>query len=75
MLKESKPKPLKQFDDENRATLIFSRMEKQMKKQYFMAYISFDKLWRSDFFNNVSIKDRVQNINLNQLKLKVNNIF
>ena len=37
-----------------------------------MAYISFDNLWRSEFYNNVSAKDRVQDINLNQIKLKVN---
>ena len=29
-------------------------------------------MWRSELFNDVSAKDRVQDINLNQLKLKVN---
>ena len=38
-----------------------------------MAYISFDKLWRSEFHNNVSAKDKDQDYNLNQLKLTVNN--
>ena len=38
-----------------------------------MVYIPYDKLWISEFNNNVSAKDRVQDINLNQLKLKVNN--
>ena len=52
-----------------------SRMEKQMKKQFYMAYITFDKLWRSEFYNNVSSKDGVQDINFNQLKLKVNDTF
>ena len=37
-----------------------------------MAIISYDKLWRSEFYNNVSAKDREQNTSLNQLKLKVN---
>ena len=37
-----------------------------------MAYISYDKLWRSEFYNNVSAKDRFQDISPNQLKLKVN---
>ena len=40
-----------------------------------MAYISYDKLWRSEFHNNVSAKDRVQDINLNQLKLNVNEAY
>ena len=40
-----------------------------------MAYISFDKLWRSEFFENVSAKDKEQDLNLNQLKLKVNDAF
>ena len=33
-----------------------------------MAYISYDKLWRSEFYNIVSAKDRVREINLSQLK-------
>ena len=37
-----------------------------------MADISYDKLWCSEFYKNVSAKDKVQDINLNQLKLKVN---
>ena len=37
-----------------------------------MADISYDKLRRSGFFNNVSAKNKDQEINLNQLKLKVN---
>ena len=37
-----------------------------------MAYISYDKLWRSEFYKNVSAKGRVQDISLNQVKLKVN---
>ena len=40
-----------------------------------MAYFSYDKLWRSKFYNNVCAKDRVQDINLNQLKLKVNDSY
>ena len=37
-----------------------------------MAYISFGKLWRSEFHNNVSAIDTMQDIKRNQLKLKVN---
>ena len=40
-----------------------------------MANISYDKLCRSEFYNNVSAKDRVQDINLNQLNFKVNGIY
>ena len=40
-----------------------------------MAYICHDKIWRSDFYNNVSAKARVQDINLNQLILKVNDTY
>ena len=37
-----------------------------------MAYISYDKLCRSEFYKNVFAKDRKQEINLIQLKLIVN---
>ena len=37
-----------------------------------MAYKGHDKFWRSDFYNNVSAKNIVQDIILNQVKLKVN---
>ena len=40
-----------------------------------MSYISYDKLWKSEFYTNVSAKDRVPDINLNQLKLKVNDSY
>jgi len=40
-----------------------------------MAYISYDKLWRSEVYNNVPANDRWQDINPNQLILKVNNIY
>ena len=40
-----------------------------------MAYICYDKLWRSEVYNSVSAKDKVQDINLNQLKLKVNDPY
>ena len=43
-LEESKTKLLKQNNDEKRANLIKSRMEKEMKKQYYLAYNSFDKM-------------------------------
>ena len=37
-----------------------------------MAIISFNMSWESEFYNNVSANDRVQDIILNQLKNKVN---
>ena len=37
-----------------------------------MAYKSYDKLWISEFYNIVSAIDRMQDINLNQFKFKVN---
>ena len=37
-----------------------------------MAYNGYDKVWLSEFYNNVSPKDRAQDFNLNQFKLKVN---
>ena len=40
-----------------------------------MTYTGHDKLWRTEFHNNVSAKDRVQDINLKQLKLKVNDRY
>ena len=55
-LGESKLKVLKQIDDEKRANLIMSRMKKQMKKQK-IAYISYNKLWESEFDNIVSKRD------------------
>ena len=36
-----------------------------------MGYTSYGKLWRSEFYNIESAKDRLQDINHNQLKLKV----
>ena len=40
-----------------------------------MTYISYNKFWQKEFYNNVSAKDRVQDINLNLLKLKVNDTY
>ena len=40
-----------------------------------MAYKNYDEFWRSVFYNNVSARSRVQDKNLNQLKLKVNDTF
>ena len=36
-----------------------------------MAYISYDKLWESDFDGIVSKRNKLQDLNNNQLKLKV----
>ena len=43
-----------------------------------MTYISHDKSWRTDFHNkdrDLFAKDRVRDINFNQLKLKVNDTY
>ena len=40
-----------------------------------MAYKSFDKLWRSEFYNNVSGKEKVQYTNVIHLKVKVNDTW
>ena len=74
-LDESKAKLLKQIDDEGRANLILCRMEKRMKKQNVIAYTSYDKSWRSAFYNKASTKDKSQDFNLNQLKFKVNGTY
>ena len=36
-----------------------------------MAYLYYDKIWWSEFYNEASAKDKVQDIHLNQLKLSV----
>ena len=48
-----------------------------MKKQYLMAYFSYNKLWRSEFYNNhnFSAKNKMQGLSLNQLKLKINDTY
>ena len=35
-----------------------------------MAYISYDKLWESEFDNIVSKRKKLQNLNMNNLKWK-----
>ena len=40
-----------------------------------MAYISYNKLWESEFDGIVSKRDKLQNLNINQLKLKVHDTY
>ena len=40
-----------------------------------MAIIDFDKLWRSEIYENVSEKDRVQDVELYQIKVKVKDSY
>ena len=40
-----------------------------------MAFTSYDNLWHFDFHNNISAKDRVQDTNINQIKLRVNDTW
>ena len=40
-----------------------------------MAYISYDGLWRSEFYNIVSAKDKMQDTSFTQLKLIVNGTY
>ena len=40
-----------------------------------MVYISYNKLWESEFDGIVSKREKLQDLNLNQLKLVVNDTF
>ena len=40
-----------------------------------MAYNSYNKLWESEFHNIVSKRDKLQDININQLKLEVHDTY
>ena len=40
-----------------------------------MAYISYDKLWESEFDGINSKRDKLQNLNINQLKLEVHDTY
>ena len=40
-----------------------------------MAYISYTKLWESEFDNIVSKRDKLQDLNINQLKLEVHDTY
>ena len=40
-----------------------------------MAYISYNKLWESEFESIVSKRDKLQDLNINQLKLEVHDTY
>ena len=40
-----------------------------------MAYISYNKLWESEFDNNVSKRDKLQDMTINQIKLEVHDTY
>ena len=40
-----------------------------------MAYISYNKLWESEFDNIISKRDKLQDLNTNHLKLKVHDTY
>ena len=40
-----------------------------------MAYIAYDKLWESKFDGIVSKRDKLQDLNNNQLKLEVHDTY
>ena len=40
-----------------------------------MAYISYIKLWESEFDGIVSKRDKLQDLNINQLKLEVHDTY
>ena len=40
-----------------------------------MAYKSYNKLWESEFDGIVSIRDKLQDLNINQLKLEVHDTY
>ena len=74
-LEESKAKLLKQIDDEKRENLIMSGMKKRWENIKQMAYTSYKKLWESEFDGVVSKRDKLQNLNINQLKLEVHDTY
>ena len=40
-----------------------------------MAYISYNKLWESEFDGIVSKRDKLKDLNINQLKLEVHDTY
>ena len=40
-----------------------------------MAYISYNKLWESEFDGIVSKRDKLQDLNINQLKLEIHDTY
>ena len=40
-----------------------------------MAYISYNKLWESDIDGNVSKRDKLQDLNINNLKLEIHDTY
>ena len=40
-----------------------------------MAYISYNKAWESEFDNFVSERDKLQDLNVNHLKLEVHDTY
>ena len=40
-----------------------------------MAYISYNKLWESEFDGIVSKRDQLQDLNINQIKLEVHDTY
>ena len=40
-----------------------------------MAYKSYNKLWESEFDNIVSKRDKLQDLNINQLKLEAHDTY
>ena len=40
-----------------------------------MAYISYNKLWESDFDNVLMKREKLQDLNIKKLKLKVNDVY
>ena len=40
-----------------------------------MAYISYNKLWQSEFDGIISKRDKLQDLNINQLKLEVHDTY
>ena len=68
-LQESKDKLLKQIDDEKKANLIMSRMKEQSGKSLIKWFIYHIINYELD--NIVSKRNKLQDLNFNQLKLEV----
>ena len=50
-------------------------MKNRWKNIKYLASISYNKVWESEFDNNVSKRDKLQDLNNNQLKLHVHGAY
>ena len=75
---KSKPIEMKKKDDEKTAAIIMTRIKINfwtVSLNRIMAYLDYDDLWGSELYNNVSSKDRLQDLNINQWILEAYEIY